>query len=328
MPRDVLGCEQGVVCGSCGYGCPIGAKQSTTRTWLEDAAGAGARIVVGAKARRVLVESGKAVGVDAGRVQVRCRAVVAAAGAIETPALLLRSGLPNPNVGRGLRLHPATAVFGIFDEEIRPWEGTLQAFYSDQFRYLDGGYGVKFETVPLHPALLTAALPWEGAAAHARLMAGLSRLSLIAVIPRDAGSGRVRIGRDGEAIATYRLAEDDARRLAAGIDGAGRVMAAAGAREIFTANARTQRWDDGFPADAFRFGPGRGSLYSFHIMGSARMGASPERSAASPTGETWDVHNLVVADGSAFPTASGVNPMITIEAVAHLNARRLAERLT
>ena len=328
MPRDVIGCEQAVLCGSCGYGCPIGAKQSTLRTWLEDAAGAGARIVVGARARRVLVEGGRAAGVDAGPVQVRSRAVVAAAGAIETPALLLRSGLTNPNVGRGLRLHPATAVFGIFDEEIRPWEGTLQALYSDQFRFLDGGYGVKLETVPLHPALLTAALPWEGAAAHARLMASLPRLSLIAVIARDAGAGRIRIGRDGEAIATYRLAEDDARRLATGIDGAGHVLAAAGAREIFTAHARTQRWEDGFPASAFRFGAGRGALYSFHIMGSARMGGSAATSAAGPTGETWDVGNLVVADGSAFPTASGVNPMITIEAVAHLNAMRLAERLT
>jgi choline dehydrogenase-like flavoprotein len=112
------------------------------------------------------------------------------------------------------------------------------------------------------------------------------------------------------------------------VDGAGRILAAAGAREIFTAHARMQRWRDGFPAEAFRFGPGRGALYSFHIMGSARMGASPELSAASPTGETWDVRNLVVADGSAFPTASGVNPMITIEAIAHLNARRLAARLT
>ena len=94
-------CEQGVVCGSCGYGCPVGAKPSTLRTWLEDAAAAGARIVVGARARRVLVENGAAAGVDAGPVQVRCRAVVAAAGAIETPALLLRSGLSNPNVGPG-----------------------------------------------------------------------------------------------------------------------------------------------------------------------------------------------------------------------------------
>jgi choline dehydrogenase-like flavoprotein len=261
-------------------------------------------------------------------VQVRCRAVVAAAGAIETPALLLRSGLANPNVGRWLRLHPATAVFGVFDEEIRPWEGTLQALYSDQLCFLDGDYGVKFETVPMHPALLTAALPWESAAEHARLMAALPRLSLVAVIPRDRGSGRVRIGRDGGAVVTYRLAEDDARRIRAGLDAAARVLAAAGAGEVFTAHARLQRWANGFPADAFRFGAGRGALYSFHLMGSARMGASPERAAASPTGEAWDVRNLVVADGSAFPTASGVNPMITIEAIAHLNAQRLAARLT
>lgn len=328
MPRDVLGCEQGVVCGSCGYGCPLGAKQSTMRTWLEDAAAAGARLVVGTKARRVLVENGRAVGVDAGPVQVRARAVVAAGGAIETPALLLRSGLRNANVGRALRLHPATAVFGIFGEEIRPWEGTMQALYSDELRWLEGGYGIKYETVPGHPALLTAALPWESAAEHARLMASMPRLSAIAVIPRDSGSGRVRLGRDGEPIATYRLAPDDARRLATGVDGAGRVMAAAGAREIFTAHARMQPWRDGFPPGAFRFGPGRGALYSFHLMGSARMGDSAERSAARPTGETWEVANLVVADGSAFPTASGVNPMITIEAIAHLNASALAARLT
>ena len=159
-------------------------------------------------------------------------------------------------------------------------------------------------------------------------MAGLSRLSLIAVIPRDAGSGRVRIGRDGEAIVTYRLAEDDARRLATGIDGAGRVMAAAGAREIFTANARTQRWDDGFPAGAFRFGPGRGValLLPHHGLGPhgrlARPGPRPP-----PRARRGTCSNLVIADGSAFPTASGVNPMITIEAIAHLNAKRLAERL-
>ena len=281
MPRDVVGCEQGVVCGYCGYGCPLGAKQSTLRTWLEDAAAAGARIAVGTKARRVLVENGRIVGVDAGAVHVRTCAVVVAAGAIETPALLLRSGLRNPNIGRRLRLHPATAVFGVFDEEIRPWEGTMQALYSDQHRHLDDGYGIKYETVPAHPALLSGAVPWDGATEHARLMASLPRLSGIAVIPRDRGSGRVRIGRDGEPIATYRLAPDDARRLATGVDGAGRIMAAAGAREIFSANARLQRFTDGFPAGAFRFGPGRGGLYSFHIMGSARMGRSPAMSERS-----------------------------------------------
>jgi choline dehydrogenase-like flavoprotein len=105
-------------------------------------------------------------------------------------------------------------------------------------------------------------------------------------------------------------------------------MAAAGARDIFTLHARMQRYDGGFPPDAFRFGAGRGGLYSFHLMGSARMGRSPETSAADAAGETWEVKNLVVADGSTFPTASGVNPMITIQAIAHLNARKLAARLT
>jgi long-chain-alcohol oxidase len=328
MPRNVLGCEQGVVCGSCGYGCPLGAKQSTLRTWLEDAAAAGTRIVTGAKARRILIRDGSAVGVDAGPVQVRARAVVAAAGGLETPALLLRSGLHNPNVGRWLRLHPATGVFGVFEEDVRPWEGSLQALYSDEHRDLEPGYGVKYETIPAHPALIAAAFPWEGAAQHRRLMGSLARTSLVAVIPRDRDAGRVRIGRDGEPIATYRLSPGDARRLARGIDGAGRILAAAGAREIFTAHARHQRWDDGFPSDAFAFGPGRGSVYSFHLMGSARMGASAASSAASPAGATWEVENLVVADGSAFPTASGVNPMITIEAIAHLNARKLAARLS
>ena len=210
---------------------------------------------------------------------------------------------------------------------MRPWEGTLQAVYSDERRDLEAGYGVKYETIPAHPGLIAGAFPWEGAEEHRGLMGSLARTSLIAVIPRDRGSGRVRIGRDGEAITTYRLAADDLARLAHGIDGAAQILAAAGAREIFTAHARRQPWDNGFPAGAFRFGPGRGALYSFHLMGSARMGGSPAHAATRPTGQTWEVENLVVADGSAFPTASGVNPMLTIEAIAHLNATTLAAKL-
>ena len=266
MPRNVLGCEQGAVCGSCGYGCPLGAKQSTLRTWLEDAAAAGARIVVGARAWRVYVQHGVAAGVDAGQVRVRSRAVVVAAGAIETPALLLRSGLRNPNVGGALRLHPATAVFGILDEEVRPWEGTLQALYSDHFRELDDGYGVKYETIPVHPAFLASAVPWESATENARLMSCLPRLTMVGVLPRDRGTGRVRIGRDGEAIVAYRLADRDARRLATGVDGAGRILAAAGAREIFTAHARLQRLRRRLPSRRvpLRAGAGRALLVPHH----------------------------------------------------------------
>src|SRR6266566_4582980 len=97
LPRDVRGCSQDVACGWCGFGCRLGAKQSTMRTYLQDAARHGARLVIGADVRRVLVTEGRATGVEASagghRLRVRARAVVAAAGAIETPALLLRSGL-------------------------------------------------------------------------------------------------------------------------------------------------------------------------------------------------------------------------------------------
>ena len=75
------------------------------------------------------------------------------------------------------------------------------------------------------------------------------------------------------------------------------------------------------------WGQGRVQLSGFHLLGSARIGATPSTSACGPEGETWDVEDLVVCDGSAFPSASGVNPNMSIQALSHLNATRLAERL-
>ncbi|HXH88853.1 MAG TPA: GMC family oxidoreductase N-terminal domain-containing protein [Gaiellaceae bacterium] len=340
MPRNVLGCEQGVRCGSCGLGCPFGAKQSTLVTWLADAAAAGARIVTDATAERVLVESGAASGVEARvgghRLRVRARAVVAAGGALGTPPLLLRSGLRNPNVGRWLRVHPGTPVLGMFEEEVRGWEGTLQAIYSDQNRDLEGGYGVKYESVPVHPGFAAAALPWRSAAEHAELMGEFVHMTNIGVLLRDRGSGSVSVRRDGSTRVRYRVAPDDLARVRIGVEGAAAILEAAGAKRILSGHSRLVAYEPGVDGDRARFlrdadaagwGPGQVGFFSFHLMGSCRMGDSPAHSATNPDGETWDVRNLVVADGSTFPTASGVNPMISIEAVAHLNARKLAEKL-
>jgi long-chain-alcohol oxidase len=342
MPRNVIGCDQdGPECGWCGFGCRRGAKQSTLKTWLADAHVAGARVLVRTSARRVLVEGGRARGVEARtaaghRVTVRARAVVAACGAIQTPALLRRSGLAKPAIGRNLRLHPATGAFGFFDEEVRPWEGTMQAVYSDRHRDLDGaGYGVKYETTAFHPSLFAAFAPWRSAAQYAELARGLSRMSLVGVLLRDRGGGEVRVGRDGEPIVSYRLSETDTRHVRTGLDGAARILEAAGARRIVSAHTRHVSYEPGRgsrerfvrDADACGWGAGRCVFYSFHIMGSARMGGSPATSACGPEGETWEARDLVVCDGSTFPTASGVNPMVTIEAIAHLNASALAARL-
>ncbi len=178
MPRNVRGCDQGKECGYCGLGCRIGAKQSVTKTWLADAASAGARFVVNTRAERVIIESGAARGVEARtldghRVTVRSRAVVAACGALHTPALLRRSGLDNANIGKHLKLHPVAVVMATYEDEVRPWEGVMQALYSDQHRDLDNGYGVKYETGPTQPHLALAFVPWRGGRAHRELMEAL-----------------------------------------------------------------------------------------------------------------------------------------------------------
>jgi choline dehydrogenase-like flavoprotein len=341
MPRNVRGCEQGKLCGYCNYGCRLGAKQSTVKTWLKDAHAAGTRILVRTRAEKVVVEGGSATGVEARtddghRVSVRARAVVAACGAIHTPALLRRSGLENANIGKHLRLHPATVIWGVFDEEVRPWEGTMQAIYSDQHRFLDDGYGVKYETAAIHPSLLVVFSPWRGSREHARIMGALPNSVPIGVLLRDRDGGEVRVDRQGNPVVRYGLSDYDVRHVRRGVAGAAEIHEAAGAQRIFSSHSREVSYAPGregsrerflSDADACGWDAGHCTYGSFHIMGSARMGGSPETSACNPRGETWEVRDLYVCDASAFPTASGVNPMISIESIAHMNAAGIADAL-
>jgi choline dehydrogenase-like flavoprotein len=343
MPRNVRNCAMGAECGRCGMGCRVGAKQSTTKTWLADAAAAGARLYVGVSARRVLTSGGQATGVEAHSADghtltVHARAVVVAAGAIQTPALLKRSGLPNPNIGSHLRLHPVAAVWGEMDQEIRPWEGILQGRYVDEFRDMDGdGYGILLETGPTTPTLASVFIGWEGGRQHLARMQSLRHIVPTAVLVRDRDSvGTVKIGRDGEPVVSYRLSPHDAGHLQRGMGIAAEALVAGGAKSVFTSHptpvtgTAAEIASGAFSAGVQKAGtrPGRLALACLHIMGSARMGGSAATSALDPDGQTWDVKGLYVADGSNFPTASGVNPMISIEAIAHMVASRLAAQLT
>jgi choline dehydrogenase-like flavoprotein len=343
LPRAVRGCSQDDQCGYCGFGCRLGAKQSAMRTFLEDAAGSGARMVIHANARRVLIEDGRATGVEAEasghRLVVRAKAVVAAGGAIETPALLLRSRLGRRGqVGRHLHLHPGVGTFAVFDEPVRMWTGTLQARYSRQLRDRDRSYGPILETVPVHPGLGSAAMPWASAKQHRELMGKFDHLGFCAVLPRDTTAGRVRVARDGSVRVHYELGSDDERRMVDGLVAAATVLEAAGAREIFSLHSppisyrpggdqrgRHARWADEVRATGIR---GRLTGFSFHQMGSCRMGTDPATSAVGPDNETHEVRGLYVMDASAFPTASGVNPMLTVYGIASMAAKKLAERLS
>ncbi|MFN2586652.1 MAG: GMC family oxidoreductase N-terminal domain-containing protein [Actinomycetota bacterium] len=347
LPRAVRGCTQDEACGYCGFGCRVGAKQSTLRTYLEDAAGAGARMFTGADVRRVGIagagrrgRDARATGVEAlcgrHRLSVSARAVVVAGGSIETPALLLRSGLGG-QVGRNLRLHPGSAAFGVFDDDVNMWEGTLQSRYSSELRAADDGYGPIFETVPVHPGAGSAALPWVSSRQHLELMSEFPRLSLCAVLARDETAGCVRIARDGGPRVHYRLTRADERRIADGIAGAAAVMEAAGARRIFSQHHRLLEYEPGEPGareawvDATRrtgYRDGTITFFSYHQMGSCRMGVDPATSAIGPDNESHEVANLFVTDASAFPTASGVNPMLSVYGIANRAAGFVADRLS
>jgi long-chain-alcohol oxidase len=342
MQRNVRGCTT-EVCRLCHYGCQLGAKQSTLKTWVQDAHDAGARILVETRAERVIVEHGAARGVEARtaaghRVTVRSRAVVSACGALHTPVLLARSGIASKALGKHLRLHPVLVVWGQFDEEVRPWEGMLSSTFSDQDADMDGrGYGVKYEHVATPPSILLSFSPWRGGRPHAELMQALPYTGGLGVLLRDRGVGEVRTGRDGQPIVRYRLSPEDVEHMRRGVRGAARVVEAMGARRIYSSHSKWVAYEpgvrgdlDGFmrDADACGWGPGQAQMVSFHIMGSARMGGSPDDSVCDPGGQVWDVPGLYVCDGAAFPTASGVNPMVTIEALAHMNARGIAAKLS
>jgi len=343
LPRNVKGCQE---CSFCNYGCAFGAKQGTLKTYLQDAYERGARILVNARVERILQSHGAATGAlvtvqgensAVHEVTIQARAVVAAAGAVHTPALLVRSGLSNANIGANLHLHPVTVAYGVYDQPVLGWQGPPMTRYTRQFANLDGrGYGVRLETAPSHPGIAALSLPWVSGREHKRLMQRLDHLANIIVLTRDYYGGRVTVDRDGNPVLHYRLHPYDARHLMKGLLEALRVHRAAGALEVSSPHNAQLIYRDGQDGDfesfleqvsARGFQANAYSLYSAHQMSSCRIGGNTALGAVDPTGETYEIKNLFVADGSVLPTASGVNPMITIMGTAHYLAQHLKSKL-
>lgn len=346
IPRNARGCDL-TQCGYCAFGCRVGGKQSTALTYLADAQSSGrTTIVASCRAMRVRVERGGVAGVDAiasdeetgqrHAVRVHARTVVVAAGAIESPALLLRSGVGHAQLGRNLHLHPTTAVAGRYAEPIRGWIGAPQSVLCDQFARARGNFGYRFETAPIHPGLIALAQPWYGGRDHRSRMQHAAHVAAVIVLTRDRAAGRVRVDREGRAVALYALGRMERALLAEGIANAARVHWDAGASEIHTLHARdhtlrrsaAQRASDidrycdrvaTLPVHANRC-----AVFSAHQMGTCRIGADARASVCDDRGQVRGVRGLHVADASLFPASSGVNPMITVMALAHVIGDRVA----
>jgi choline dehydrogenase-like flavoprotein len=334
LDRNVRDCDGD--CTYCPFGCRSGAKQSTRQTYLVDAMEHGATLVAGADVRRVLMEAGAAVGVEvadrAGRVRrFRAPRVIVAAGAIASPALLSRSGLTNPHIGRHLHLHPVAAVVGLYPEAVRPWTGRLLSAYSDQFQRLEGNWGFLLEHVPAHPGLGALAYPWQSGAQFAAEMADLDRAAPFIALVRDRGSGQVTLDGRGHHRIHYRLDPADRALIQRGQEALVRLHVAAGAERVLTMYSQYSGWAAGEDVDGFlgrlarqSMAPNQLLLFSAHQMGTCRLGSSPASSVANPEGQVWGVKGLWIGDASAFPSASGVNPMITVMALARWIADGIA----
>jgi choline dehydrogenase-like flavoprotein len=321
-----------VQCSSCPFGCEIDAKRGMHVSYLPRAVAAGARVRAGVEARRILVEDGRAAGVECSvaasgngrrrRFTVRARrAVIAAGGALGTPELLQRSGLGGPQVGRNLHIHPACWIGARYEEEVRGWDGVMQSYYVDEWEE----QGILLEAT-FTPLAFGGAWLLGAGASHQRAMLDFGHVGSIGVHLCDRSSGRVGLGPEGSLRARYRLSRDDARRLAYGIARAAEIHFAAGATEVYPNIARVGvlRPGDLPEFEATDFKPSELRLEAFHPMGTARISADPREGACAPDGSVYGTRDLYVADASLFPTSVGVNPMMTVIAFARQVARGLA----
>ena len=321
---------------SCSSGCPTGAKRSMLVTSIPRALSLGARVFADCRVDRV-TRSGPGVtgvtghvmrpgGRKGPRLTVRARTVIVAGGAVQTPALLARSGLrpASGRLGHGLSLHPNALVTAFFDEDVTGWQGVHQAFQVREFL----AEGLLLAATNFTPPMLAALLPAYGRELG-ELMAGYNRIVTAGPLVEDTGTGHVRnIPGVGPQV-FYRLTDYDAERAVRGVELTAEALFAAGARRVLLPfdGAPEVRSPRDLRRLLARPVPKRSlQLYSIHLMGTARMSEDPRRGVVGSFGEFHGVPGLFVTDASIFPGPVGINPMETVIALAMRNARRMVER--
>lgn len=308
LRRNARGCRG---TGVCAWGCPSGAKQHAGTAWIPRALAAGAQVYARTRVTRVRAggRPSRATSVSArtaggGRLIVRAERLVLAAGTVHTPLLLAASGLGNPaHLGRHLTVHPATAAWARMDDEVGMNRGVPQSFYVDEF----SADGIMLEGIAGPADYVAMGIPFSGDR-HRELMLDYRRLAQFGLMVSDTTSGRVCVGRaaraTGRPLIRYDVDAAGRARIRRGLELLRTLFTAAGAREVILPDPR--------------------KLLGFHPLGTARMSERPGGGVTDPFGRVHGTENVHVADGSAVPTALGVNPQLTI--MAH--AVRLGHHLT
>jgi choline dehydrogenase-like flavoprotein len=347
IERNVHGCAN---LGYCGMGCPLNAKQSMLVTTIPAALQSGATLISRISARQLLWQGDQVTGLLAvpvdphyqpdPRLSIRIKAkhYIVAGGAINSPALLLRSKVPNPSgrLGKHTYLHPSVISGALFDEPIQGHMGAPQSIYSDQFVWPNNSdIGFKLEVPPIHPVLMASTLTGM-AQFHADMMRQFNQLQVMIALLRDgfdpqAQGGQVQLDGDGEPVLDYPLTD----YLWQGVQKAYLAMAelqfAAGARAVMPVHQDAtlySSWQQTKAAIAnLPLARYRAALASAHVMGGCNMAANANKGVVDGYGRHHQLENLSVFDGSVLPTSLGANPQLTLYGLIWRNTQALVARL-
>jgi choline dehydrogenase-like flavoprotein len=316
----------------CCFGCPTDAKRSTNVSYIPLALRAGAELFAGAKVTRIVVEGGRARGVVArterGHVlTVRARAVVTACGTILTPLLLSAGGLGQRSgqLGKNLSIHPAAGALAEFEEQILPWNGIPQGYSIEELH--DEGILYEGAMVPLE---MTMSMTQLIGPELIRLAESFDHVSSFGFLIEDTSRGSVREVM-GQPVIQYWLTDKDVAHIKRGMDVLAQIYFAAGATTVHTPIAGFEILRSPRDLEAMRratIRPWDLDLSAFHPLGTARMGRDPATSVVAQDHQVHDTPGLYVVDGASVPSSLGVNPQVTIMAMATRAAEKIANTLS
>ncbi len=357
ISRNVKACLN---LGSCGLGCPTNAKQSMLVTTIPAALDLGAQLLTETRADKFELEGGRngkikallcsfflpnSVAAQSIRARTAIKIVakhyVLAGGAINSPAVLLRSGAPDPHgvLGKRTFLHPVVMSSSVFEQKVEAWAGAPQSIYTDHFmdtQAIDGPIGYKLEAPPLHPIIFASTVPGMGQGQHDLLKSFPHNHTLLALL-RDgfhdeSRGGNVKLRGDDSAVLDYPLTDyvmDGGRRALLSMM---EIQFAAGARQVFPLHEMAQpytSWAEARDAvNKLPMKPLLTKIVSAHVMGGCGLAGSEKLGVTRPDGVHWQLDNLSIHDGSLFPTSIGANPQLSVYGTVNRLAQGLAKRLT
>jgi len=319
--------------GICSFGCNTGAKRSTDVSFVPRALRNNAQLLTGVRVDYLLVKDGQVLGVSGvslatgTAVTIRASVVVLAMGTLMTPLFLRRHGVGNSSgqLGRNVSIHPANGVTALMDEVVDGWKCIPQGYMVDQFEsdgiVIEGAFAPLDSSAVLNPMIGTE---------FQDMMENYRHLAVSGFMIEDDSRGTVHNGMNGQAMLAYNVVPSDCERIVRAFSILTRIYLAAGARKVW---APVHGWSPmaGFD-DLVRnlerdVRPSDLELSAFHPLGSCHMGSDPTRHVCTPEGELHDLGNVFICDGAAIPPALGVNPMVTISAVAMRMADRIHDRI-